>query len=175
MVLGPTAPPTAATGPPPRLRPVDRLAARIGRNSLLLHTWLLDRIETIDEPVVLDPFETFVYSRDDRLGIAAFIGRRWWFAHGIDATPHRRTRRRSADVELPRRICETVVSWVDPGAHSRMRVDRREWITPAVGGNGLRDLRHALRRGPRAQGVPRKTGRALQADTTCNDLPTALG
>ena len=74
---------------------VPRLAARIGRHSLLLQARLLDRIDTIDEPVVLDHFETFVYSQDDRLGIATSIGQSSWFVYGIQAAPHRRTGKRS--------------------------------------------------------------------------------
>jgi len=75
---------------------VTRLSARIGRHSLLLHALVLERIDFIDEPVVLDHFESFVYSQDDRLGIATSIGQRSWFAYGIQAAPHRRTAKRSA-------------------------------------------------------------------------------
>ena len=75
---------------------VTRLAARIGRHALLLQALALEHIEEITEPVVLDHFETFVYSQDDRLGIATPIGQRSWFVYGIQAAPHRRAGRRSA-------------------------------------------------------------------------------
>jgi transposase-like protein len=87
---------------------VTRLAARIGRHSLLLQARFLERIDTIDEPVVLDHFETFVYSQDDRLGIATSIGQRSWFAYGIQAAPHRRTGKRSARKRAPRHPLPTI-------------------------------------------------------------------
>ncbi len=74
---------------------VTRLAARIGRHALLLQALALEQIAEIDEPVVLDHFETFVYSQDDRLGIATPVGQRSWFVYGIHAASHRRTGRRS--------------------------------------------------------------------------------
>ena len=75
---------------------VTRLAARLGRHSLLLHALALEHLKPISEPVVLDHFETFVYSQDDRLGIATAVGQRSWFVYGIQPAPHRRTGRRSA-------------------------------------------------------------------------------
>jgi hypothetical protein len=81
---------------------VTRLAARIGRHSLLLQARLLEKIDTLDEPVVLDHFETFVYSQDDRLGIATSVGQRSWFVYGIQAAPHRRTGKRSVRKRAPR-------------------------------------------------------------------------
>jgi len=87
---------------------VTRLAARIGRHSLLLQARLLEGIDTLDEPVVLDHFETFVYSQDDRLGIATSVGQRSWFVYGIQAAPHRRTGKRSVRKRVPRhRLPET--------------------------------------------------------------------
>jgi hypothetical protein len=82
---------------------VTRLAARIGRHGLLLQASFLEKIHAIDEPVVLDHFETFVYSQDDRLGIATTVGQRSWFAYGIQAAPHRRTGKRSARKRSVRR------------------------------------------------------------------------
>ncbi len=74
---------------------VTRLAARIGRHALLLQARLLERIDQIREPVVLDHFETFVYSQDDRLGIATPVAQTSWFVYGIQPAPHRRSGRRS--------------------------------------------------------------------------------
>lgn len=75
---------------------VTRLAARIGRHSFLLQALALEHIDEIGEPVVLDHFETFVYSQDDRLGIATPIGQRSWFVYGLQPAPHRRAGRRSS-------------------------------------------------------------------------------
>jgi transposase-like protein len=81
---------------------VTRLAARIGRHSLLLQAELLEGIDSIDEPAVLDHFETFVYSQDDRLGIATSVGQRSWFVYGIQGASHRRTGKRSVRKRAPR-------------------------------------------------------------------------
>jgi hypothetical protein len=88
---------------------VTRLAARIGRHGLLLQASFLEKIHAIDEPVVLDHFETFVYSQDDRLGIATTVGQRSWFAYGIQAAPHRRTGKRSARKRSVRRPPPAIV------------------------------------------------------------------
>ena len=98
---------------------VTRLAARIGRHSLLLHAMFLERIDAIDEPVVLDHFETFVYSQDDRLGIATSIGQRSWFAYGIQAAPHRRTGKRSAR----KRGVQRPLPAVPPGSVARSTLE----------------------------------------------------
>ena len=82
---------------------VTRLSARLGRHSLLLQALALEHLGTIDEPVVLDHFETFVYSQDDRLGIATPIGQRSWFVYGLEAAPHRRAGRRSSRRRAVRR------------------------------------------------------------------------
>ena len=63
---------------------VTRLAARLGRHSLLFQGLALEMIDVIDEPVVLDHFETFVFSQDDRLGIATPTGQRSWFTYAIE-------------------------------------------------------------------------------------------
>jgi transposase-like protein len=81
---------------------VTRLSARLGRHCLLLHTLALEKIHQIDEPVVLDHFETFVFSQDDRLGIATPVGQQSWFVYGIEPAPHRRTGRRSGRKRTPR-------------------------------------------------------------------------
>ena len=57
---------------------VTRRAARIGRHSLLLQGLALAELPPLTEPVVLDHFETFVFSQDDRLAVGIQPGR---FAH----------------------------------------------------------------------------------------------
>ena len=74
---------------------VTRLSARIGRHALLLHALAYGRIPTIDEPVVLDHFETFVGSQQDRLGIATAVGQSSWYVYAFEPAPHRGPGRRS--------------------------------------------------------------------------------
>ena len=75
---------------------VTRLAARIGRHALLLQALALMHLDRLDEPVVFDHFETFVFSQEDRLAIASAVGQKSWFSYGTDGAPHRRGGRRSA-------------------------------------------------------------------------------
>ena len=75
---------------------VTRLSARIGRHALLLQTLALMRLGRLDEPVVFDHFETFVFSQEDRLGIGIPVGQESLFYYGIDPAPHRRGGKRSA-------------------------------------------------------------------------------
>jgi transposase-like protein len=83
---------------------VTRLSARLGRHALLLlaraRTALAGRL---DEPVVLDHFETFELTQDLPVGLATPVGARSWFVYGIDPAPHARTGRRSVHQERRRR------------------------------------------------------------------------
>jgi len=78
-------------------------AAHIGRHALLLQALALQHLEQIEEPVVLDHFETFVFSQEDRLGIATPVGQTTWFSYGLDPAPHRRGGKRSARKRALRR------------------------------------------------------------------------
>lgn len=69
---------------------VTRIAARLGRHCMLLQALALAHLADIDEPVVLDHFETFVSSQFDALGLATPVGHESWFLYGIDPAPHRR-------------------------------------------------------------------------------------
>ena len=82
---------------------VTRLAARLGRHSLLLQALALEHLEGISEPVVVDHFETFVFSQEDRLAIATPVGQKSWFSYGLDPAPHRRGGKRSAKKRALRR------------------------------------------------------------------------
>jgi len=75
---------------------VTRLAARIGRHALLFQALALEQLDKLDEPVVFDHFETFVFSQEDRLAIATPVGQKSWFSYGLDLAPHRRGGKRSA-------------------------------------------------------------------------------
>jgi len=82
---------------------VTRMAARLGRHSLLLQALALGQLTGIDEPISFDHFETFVFSQDDRLGIGTAVGQISWFVYTMDPAPHRRAGRRSARRAPPRR------------------------------------------------------------------------
>ena len=75
---------------------VTRLSAHLGRHCmLLLHRMLAELEGQLDEPVVLDHFETFELTQDLPLGVATPVGARSWFVYLIDPAPHARTGRRS--------------------------------------------------------------------------------
>jgi transposase-like protein len=82
---------------------VTRLAARIGRHALLLQALALQHLQDLEEPIVLDHFETFVFSQEDRLGIATPVGQKSWFSYGLDPAPHRRGGKRSVRKRALRR------------------------------------------------------------------------
>ena len=80
---------------------VTRLAARLGRHAMLLLGRALGELEgRVEEPFVLDHFETFEFTQDCPFGVATAVGSRSWFVYGLDPAPHGRTGRRSADQAL---------------------------------------------------------------------------
>jgi transposase-like protein len=82
---------------------VTRISAFLGRHSLLLLWRALTALEgTLDEPVVLDHFETFELAQDLPFGVATPVGARSWFVYGIDPAPHARTGRRTPHQERRR-------------------------------------------------------------------------
>ena len=75
---------------------VTRLSYRAGRHFLLVMSAALEALRgRLQEPIVLDHFETFEFSQDLPFGIATSVGQRSWFVYGIDPAPHRRTGRRT--------------------------------------------------------------------------------
>ena len=80
---------------------VTHIAARLGRHALLLQALSLDCIPTIDETVVYDDFESFVYSQDHPVGVGTPIGRKSWFVYGLENAPHRRGGKRNAAHKTP--------------------------------------------------------------------------
>ena len=74
---------------------VTRRAARLGRHAILLLCRALDHLDTVDEPVVLDHFETFEFTQDLPFGVATPIGHSSGFIYGLDPCPHPRTGSRS--------------------------------------------------------------------------------
>jgi transposase-like protein len=76
---------------------VTRLAARLGRHAILLLARALSELGgTVDEPFVLDHFETFEFTQDYPFGVATPVGADSWFVYGLDPAPHARTGHRSA-------------------------------------------------------------------------------
>jgi hypothetical protein len=57
---------------------------------MLLQALALQQLAGIDEPVVLDHFESFVSCQLDAVGLATPVGHRSWFVYGVDPAPHRR-------------------------------------------------------------------------------------
>jgi transposase-like protein len=83
---------------------VTRIAAFLGRHSILLLARALASLEgQLDEPVVLDHFETFELTQDLPVGIATPVGAKSWFVYGIDPAPHARAGRRSRAQERLRK------------------------------------------------------------------------
>ena len=74
---------------------VTRLVARLGEHSTLFMEKSMTLLEEIKEPVVLDHFETFVSSQQERLGIATAVGRDSWFVYMVDTARYLGTSRRS--------------------------------------------------------------------------------
>ena len=68
--------------------------ARLGRHGLLLLQRCLQRLPTVDEAIVYDHFESFVFSQDHAFGMGTPVGRRSWFVYALDDAPHRIGRRR---------------------------------------------------------------------------------
>ncbi len=77
---------------------VTRQSARLGRHSLLLLARSVAQLAgRLDEPVVIDHFETFEFTQDYPLGIATAVGSDSWFLYAIDPAPHRRAGRLSEE------------------------------------------------------------------------------
>jgi transposase-like protein len=74
---------------------VTRLSARLGRHAILLLARAHRFLPPIDEPVVLDHFETFEAAQDYPFGVATGVGQRSLFVYVLDPCPHARTGRRS--------------------------------------------------------------------------------
>src|SRR6266704_886538 len=86
--------PASARGP--IARPTTALSARLGRHALLLQARALRHLAgRIQEPIVLDHFETFEFTQDFPFGVATPVGTQSWFVYGLDPAPPARAGRRS--------------------------------------------------------------------------------
>ena len=57
---------------------ITRRAARLGRHAMLLMAYSLESLASIDEPVVIDHYETFEFTQDYPFGVATPVGPRFW-------------------------------------------------------------------------------------------------
>jgi hypothetical protein len=85
---------------------VTRQSARLGRHALLLTASALAELEAIEEPLVIDHFESFVRTQDYPVGVATVVGKQSWFIYGLDPAPHERTGKRSKWQEAKRKARE---------------------------------------------------------------------
>jgi len=154
-----------------------RLAARLGRHALLLHARSLALLHgRLDEPVVLDHFETFEFTRDYPFGVAIPVGSRSWFAYGVDPAPHARTGRRSPAQRRrirmrprrpsrggyagsTRRVLDTLLPLVPEGGHLHLVGDGH----PAYDRAAARLPRVRLQRFPNPRRGPRGAPRSAAA------------
>lgn len=74
-----------------------KISRRLGRHMGLFHERALGEIQIINEPVVLDHFETFVYSQNDPVGVATAVGQDSGFVYTFDPAPHNRSGRMSPE------------------------------------------------------------------------------
>ena len=74
---------------------VTRLSVRLGEHARQFQEISAANAGPIQEPVVLDHFETFVRSQQERLGIATAVGQDSWFVYGLHAAGYLRLKGRS--------------------------------------------------------------------------------
>ena len=75
---------------------ITRLSARLGRHGLLLSARCLSELAgKLNEPIVMDHFESFEFTQDYPFGVATAVGAQSWFVYAIDSAPHRRAGNKS--------------------------------------------------------------------------------
>ena len=120
---------------------VGRMAARLGRHAiLLLARARSELLGTVEEPFVLDHFETFESTQDYPFGVGTLVGSRTWFVYDLDPAPHGRTgriteaqrlrlaerprrRRYGGYLGSSRRVVERLLALARPGAPVCLRGD----------------------------------------------------
>ena len=91
---------------------VTHITVRLGNHAQRFHEQAMTRLREIVEPVVLDHFETFVRSQQERLGIATTVGQRSWFVYGLEGARYPGTSKRS----LRKRALKSSPKRTTPGA-----------------------------------------------------------
>jgi transposase-like protein len=132
---------------------VTRMAERLGRHAILLHTLATGRLPALDERVVHDHFETFIVRQDHALGVGTAVGSRSRFLYDVDPAPHRGSGRR------PDRLERDAV----PPARTYVQSIRRSLLrlTATIGESsplvcvvdGRRDYLAAVRHDPLARSI----------------------
>ena len=159
---------------------VTRLAARLGRHAILLLAYALSELGgMVDEPFVLDHFETFEFTQDYPFGVATPVGAHSWFVYGLDPAPHARTGHRSAHQQRrlesrprraarggyegsTRRTLDLLISLGKPGLSVVIRGDGHPAYERAVAGHpGAGRL--ALERYPNPLRGPKGSPRSARA------------
>jgi transposase-like protein len=159
---------------------VTRLSARLGRHSILLMWRMLAELRgRLDEPIVLDHFETFELTQDLPFGVNTPVGARSWLVYGIDPAPHARAGRRSPQQErrlktrAPRakrggyqgsntRILDLLAPLRPPGRAMRIIGDGHPALDRAVSRSPDRD-RIRLERYPNPRRGPKGSRRSPRA------------
>jgi hypothetical protein len=134
---------------------VTHRAARLGRHAILLLARALGASPPLDEPVVVDHFESFAFSQDFPFGIATAVGARSWFLYGLDPAPHEpggKPKRRSRALSPMRRggyrasfsrILDTLLPLAESKAPLRLITDGHDAYVSAVHGHsGSSRIRH---------------------------------
>ena len=155
---------------------VTALAARLGRHALLLEVCCLQRIDRIDEPLVYDDFESFVFSQDHPFGMGTPVGQESWFVYGLECAPHRRGPRSSLKTAAVgpehrhpgsyrrafRRILNLVMPKIPQGRRLRLVTDGHPGYLAGLAGHEARArIRHE--RFPNPARGPKGSPRSEQA------------
>jgi hypothetical protein len=149
---------------------VTHRAARLGRHALLLLQHALKSGPPLEEPLVVDHFETFAFSQDFPFGVATAVGARSWFIYGLDPAPHEpggppRRRSRAAPPDHRgghrasfSRVLDAMLPLADGSTPLTLITDGHESYIDAIGSHEARSRIHH-RRFPnpkgRRKGAPR--------------------
>jgi transposase-like protein len=151
---------------------VTSRAARLGRHAILLLARALKAAAPLDEPVVVDHFETFAFSQDFPFGVATAVGARSWFVYGLDPAPHEPggpPRRRSRAAPPDRqggyqasftRMLDHLLPLTTPGKRLDLITDGHDAYVNAITNHPGRDRVHHNRfpnPSRRRKGAPRTT------------------
>lgn len=117
---------------------VTRLSARLGRHALLMSARLLSLVRGLEEPIVLDHFESFAFSQDYPLGLGTAVGQRSWFVYAIEPTPHRRAGKLTTAQKTRRKTVHP--GYYERGAYARSFRKLADELLGVVGREGQLDL-----------------------------------
>jgi len=162
---------------------VMRIAARLGRHAILLLAQArFELLGKVEEPFVLDHFETFEFTQDYPFGVATLVGARSWFVYDLAPAPHGRSGRippafrarharrpRRADgggyLGSSRRALDSVLALASPRRQAVVRGDGHAAYDRAAGERTGRaaPVRLALERYPNPPRGPKGSARTESA------------